>query len=56
MNVDLNFTKALSKDYILYNQTYTGPVTSCTHKLCENNLLCKNDDFVEEDEDSDESK
>lgn len=43
--VDLNFTRSLSKDYILYNQTYTGNVTACSLKVCDFNLLCKNDGF-----------
>lgn len=43
LTVDLNFTKASTKDYVLHNQTYAGNATACTQKLCEYNLLCKND-------------
>jgi hypothetical protein len=43
LTVDLNFTKASLKDYILHNQTFSGNVTACTHKVCESNMLCKND-------------
>jgi hypothetical protein len=43
LSVDLNFTKALKRDFILFNETYAGNVTACSFKLCEYYLLCKND-------------
>jgi hypothetical protein len=51
--VDLNFTKASIKDFVLYNQTYSGKTTGCTYKVCKYNQLCKSDD-VDDDENENE--
>lgn len=43
LTVDLKFAEVPTRDFVLHNQTYSGNATACSHKLCEYNLLCKND-------------
>jgi hypothetical protein len=51
ISVDLNFSKSLTKDYILHNQTSSGGGTShCSDKLCDYHLICKNDVDAESEE------
>lgn len=51
LRVDLKFSNALFRDFIMYNETYTGNITACTMKVCEYNQLCKNDDVYDDDSD-----
>jgi hypothetical protein len=48
--VDLNFTKASIKDFVLHNQTRSEKATSCTYKVCKYNQLCKSDDQDDDEE------
>lgn len=51
LKADLSFASAPANDYSLYNETFPEKSNACSSKVCEYNVLCKNEaqDSGEED-------